>query len=326
MKDEILWELSHAKDYISGQELCEKFGVSRTAIWKVIHSLMEDGYEIESVQRKGYRILSRPDRITAEEVGSRMETSWAGKNPVYFERTGSTNTEAARLADQGAPEGTLVIAEQQDGGKGRRGRSWMTPAGSSIAMSLVVRPQIRPDRISMVTLIMGLSVAYACKDCYDLPVKIKWPNDVVVDGKKICGILTEMIAEVDYIKYLVIGTGINMNIEEFPEELKNKAASIHSLIGHRPDRAALIAACMKRFEEFYEKFIGTQDLSLLQTEYNQLLAGIGSAVRVLEPGNEYEGISRGINSMGELLVERKNGILEEVYAGEVSVRGIYGYV
>lgn len=326
MKNKILWALNHSDGYVSGQELCGELQVSRTAIWKVINQLKEEGYVIESVPRKGYRILERPDLITAEEVGSRLDTKWAGQTLYFFESTGSTNTDASRFAEEGAPEGTLVIAEEQGKGKGRRGRSWVTPAGSAVAMSLVIRPQIAPEHISMVTLVMGLAVAYACQDVCSVKTQIKWPNDVVVDGKKICGILTEMASEIGYIKYLVIGTGINTTVEYFPEELRQTATSLHRIMGKHPDRAGLIAACMKRFEEFYEKFLQTEDLSLLREDYNALLAGIGNGVRVLEPNNEYNGISEGINDRGELLVRREDGSLEAVYAGEVSVRGIYGYV
>lgn len=326
MKEKILSALGSAEGYVSGQELCEKLQVSRTAVWKVINQLKEDGYEIESIHGKGYRILSRPDRITPGEVGSRLETEWAGRQICFFETVGSTNNEAGRLAEEGAPEGTLVLAEQQVKGKGRRGRAWVTPAGSAIAMSLVVRPQIAPDRASMVTLVMGLAVASACRRYCGVDARIKWPNDIVVDGKKICGILTEMNSEIDCIHYLVIGTGINTYIEEFPQELSKTADSLHRIMGRKPDRAGLIAACMKEFERYYELFLQTQDLSGLAKEYNALLAGIGGPVRVLEPGNEYSGISEGINQRGELLVRRDDGTVTEVYAGEVSVRGIYGYV
>lgn len=326
MKKKILRALSQKEGYVSGQELCEELEVSRTAIWKVINQLKEEGYEIESVPRKGYRILNRPDTVTAEEVESRIGTKWAGRHVCFLETVDSTNNEASRLAENGAPEGTLVLAEEQGKGKGRRGRTWVTPAKSAVAMSLVVRPKILPARASMVTLVMGLAVAYGCRDCCGVDAEIKWPNDIVVDGKKLCGILTEMSSEIDYIKYLVIGAGINTNVENFPPKLQKTAVSLHQITGSRPDRAALIAACMKRFEEFYEKFLQTQDFSLLQETYNKLLAGIGGKVRVLEPDNEYEGVSEGINRMGELLVRKQDGTLEKVYAGEVSVRGIYGYV
>lgn len=326
MKSEILRMLSRAEGYVSGQELCGELNVSRTAVWKVVNQLKEEGYEIESVPRRGYRILSRPDVITAEEVESCMDTEWAGRHICSLQSVDSTNNEAVRLAEDGAESGTLVLAEEQNKGKGRRGRSWVTEQGSAIAMSLLIRPQIPPERASMLTLVMGMAVVCGCRDACGVEAKIKWPNDIVIEGKKVCGILTEMSSEIDYIKYLVIGAGINTYVRSFPQELEKTAVSLHTVTGRRPDRAALIAACMRRFEEFYGRFLETQDFSLLKDEYNGMLAGRYGRVRVLTPGNEYNGISEGINDLGELQVRREDGTLTSVYAGEVSVRGIYGYV
>ncbi len=371
MKTEILSMLSTGEGYVSGQKLCDELGVSRTAVWKVINQLKEEGYEIESVPRKGYRIMKRPDRITAEEITSRLHSRWAGRPVCYSETIDSTNNEAKRLAERGALAGTLVVAEEQTQGKGRRGRSWMTPAGTAVAMSLVLRPGessaeksdrlpnivrnesagqradgtewksavhqdsaggvshceiLHPDRAPMLTLVMGMAVAAACREACGVEAGIKWPNDVVANGRKICGILTEMSCEVDFINYVVIGIGINTGIDEFPPELAQTAISLHTLMGRRPNRARLIAACMEKFEQYYERFMETQDYSRLMEEYNALLAGRGDRVRVLSPGQEFEGISEGINAEGQLLVRREDGSLEEIFAGEVSVRGIYGYV
>ena len=326
MKSEILAALNNADDYVSGQQLCTELAVSRTAVWKVINQLKAEGYEIESVSRKGYRILARPDKITAEEVRSRLNTKWAGNQIYFYESIDSTNNEARRLAENGALEGTLILAEEQNKGKGRRGRSWMTKPGSAIAMSMVLRPDIEPACASMLTLVAGLAIAGACRNFCGVEAKIKWPNDIVADGKKICGILTEMSSEIDCINYLVVGAGINTYVNNFPQELSDRAVSLHELMGEKPDRAGLIAECMKLFEQYYERFLETQDMSSLLEEYNELLAGVGAAVRVLEPGGEYDGISEGINERGELLVRRDDGTVAEVYAGEVSVRGIYGYV
>ena len=326
MKSEILAALNNADDYVSGQQLCTELSVSRTAVWKVINQLKTEGYEIESVSRKGYRILARPDKITAEEVKSRLNTKWAGNQVCFYESIDSTNNEARRLAENGAAEGTLILAEEQNKGKGRRGRSWMTKPGSAIAMSMILRPDIEPACASMLTLVAGLAIAGACRNFCGIEAKIKWPNDIVANGKKICGILTEMSSEIDCINYLVIGAGINTYVKDFPQELSGRAVSLHELMGKRPDRSGLIAECMKLFEQYYECFLKTQDMSGLLDEYNKLLVGTGGAVRVLEPGGEYNGISEGINERGELLVRRDDGTVTEVYAGEVSVRGIYGYV
>lgn len=326
MKSKILRAIGHADGYVSGQELSGMLDVSRTAVWKVINQLKEEGYEIESVPRKGYRILSRPDVVTKEAVASRLETKWAGRQICSLPTVDSTNNEAGRLAENGALEGTLVLAEEQTGGKGRRGRSWMTPAGSAVAMSLILRPDIPPSRASMLTLVMGLAVADACRSFCGVDAKIKWPNDIVADGRKICGILTEMSSEIDYIRHIIIGAGINTKVEQFPEELKKTAVSLHEITGERPDRAGLIAACMQQFEQYYEIFLKKQDLSLLKDAYNERLAGIGGTVSVLGTQEQYSGISEGIDEMGELLVRREDGRIETVYAGEVSVRGIYGYV
>ena len=245
---------------------------------------------------------------------------------MWYEETGSTNDEIKRQAEEGAPEGLLVLAEYQTGGKGRRGRSWVTPAGSAIAMSLLLRPQIEPQYASMITLVMGLAAADAIEKYTDLKAQIKWPNDVVINGRKICGILTEMKMKGKQIDYVVVGTGINTGIDEFPDELKAVAASLHTLTGKEISRTELIAVCMEQFEYYYKQFLQTCDLSGMIERYNELLAGRNGQVRVLEPGSEYTGVARGINAAGELLVEREDGTVEAVYAGEVSVRGIYGYI
>lgn len=325
MKGEILHILKHAQGYVSGQELCEKFGVSRTAVWKAVNQLKAEGYEIEAVTNKGYRIVSCPDVISAEEVKSLLATKWAGQQIAYYSVLDSTNNRAKRMAEEGAPHGTLILADEQTGGRGRRGRSWETPPKSSIAMTLIIRPKLPPEKASMLTLVQGMAVASACRELLGLPAKIKWPNDVVIDGKKICGILTEMSAEMDDIHYLVIGTGINANMEEFPEEIRGVATSLSLQAGRKVNRAEVICCCMKYFEKYYGIFMETEDLSGLKELYHKILVNLNAEVCVLEPGNEYRGISRGINEKGELLVEKEDQTVETVFAGEVSVRGIYGY-
>ena len=263
--------------------------------------------------------------MSAQEIESRLTTAWVGRQVVYEPVVDSTNNKAKRLAEEGAGHGTLVLADQQSQGKGRRGRSWSTPPGTAVAMTVIVRPGMRPEQASMLTLIMGLAVASACRSLFELDAQIKWPNDIVIGGKKLCGILTEMSAEMNEIHYLVIGTGINVNMEEFPMEIRDTATSLCLELGKKVRRADVIQRCLEYFEQYYDVFMETENLSRLQKLYNQLLVSCDRQVRVLTPGNEYQGISRGINDKGELLVEREDGKTEAVYAGEVSVRGIYGY-
>ena len=326
MKNEILRALRETDSYVSGQELCRKLGVSRTAVWKNLRSLQEDGYEIEAVTNRGYRLAGVPDTIAEEEVASRLQTERMGRQIRYFSRIDSTNQYAKRIAEEGAPDGTLIIADEQTAGKGRSGRTWVTPPAEAIAFTLLLRPKLSPDRISMVTLVMGLAVTNAVNSLYGVSAGIKWPNDVVIKGRKLCGILTEMSAEVRQVNYIVIGVGINANLTSFPEEIREIATSLKLELGRDINRAELIARVMAEFERLYAEFEAQGDLGAVMQEYNELCLNAGSKVRVLDPNGEYTGTSRGINSMGELLVETEDGQIQEVYAGEVSVRGIYGYV
>lgn len=326
MKEKILICLREADGYVSGQELCGKLGVSRTAIWKNINRLKEEGYEIKAVKNRGYCLVEAPDSVKPQELRGHLSTQWIG-NTIYWEETvDSTNTWAKHLAEDGAPHGTVVMADEQIQGKGRRGRQWTMQKGTSIAMTVILKPDMPPERASMLTLVEGLSVAQTIQKLYGLDAGIKWPNDVVVSKRKICGILTEMSAQMDYINYIVIGTGINTNVREFPEELKDIATSLMIEVGHEVKRAELAAALLEIFENNYEIFAKTWDLSGLCQAYNDILINKDAQVRVLQPGNEYIGTARGIDVMGQLLVEREDQTIEKVYAGEVSVRGLYGYV
>ena len=325
-KAEVLRLLRESMEFISGQELCEKFSVSRTAVWKIIKQLKEEGYEIEAVQNKGYRLLKMPDILSQSEIESRLEGEWIGNRVYFAEEVDSTNTWGKRLAEEGAPHGTLIVADEQTQGRGRRGRSWKSPKGTNISMTLILRPDLEPSRASMLTIVMGLSVAQGLKELLELPIEIKWPNDAVLNGHKLCGILTEMSAQIDYINYVVVGTGINVNLPEIPEDLKEIATSLLIETGHTVNRAEVIGAVMRAFARNYESFIETGDLSGLRDAYNEILANRDRQVRVLDPKDPYEGVALGINPRGELLVRKEDGSVSEVYAGEVSVRGLYSYI
>lgn len=315
-----------SQDYISGQELCERFGVSRTAVWKAVNQLKEEGYDIEAVRNKGYRLKSAPEVLSESEIGSRLQTRWAGRNLQYLKETDSTNNDAKRCMEEGGVHGTLIVAERQTAGRGRRGRLWESPEGTAIYMTIGMKPEFAPDKVSMLTLVMALSVAEAIEEQSGLEAGIKWPNDVVVNKRKVCGILTEMILEAEYIRCVVTGVGINVNQPSMPEEIAQTATSLFIEKGEKLSRAALIESVMRHFENNYDCFIGSLDLSELKEAYEARLANKDQLVRVLDPKGEYEGIARGIRCTGELIVELPDGIVREVYAGEVSVRGYYGYV
>lgn len=325
MKTEILKQLRENGGYISGQELCERFGVSRTAVWKAVRQLEEEGFKIEAVRNKGYHLLDSCDIMTKTELESRIEGAF-GREVEYHNTIDSTNIRAKRLAEEGADAGTLVVSDCQEAGRGRRGRSWVSPPGENIFMSLILRPDIPPASASMVTLTAALAVREGIEETAGLSAFIKWPNDIVSNGKKLCGILTEMSAEMEGVHYVVVGIGINANIREFPEEVKETATSLALETGEKIVRSRLIAAIMKAFEKYYGEFIRCGDLSELAGVYNSYIVNRGGGVRVLDPNGEYTGRSLGIDKNGELLVKTDSGEIRKVISGEVSVRGIYGYV
>ena len=244
----------------------------------------------------------------------------------YFEELDSTNIRINELARDGAEHGTVVVADKQTAGKGRRGRTWESPSGTNLYFSILLRPEIATDKAPMMTLIMAYSVAKVLREGWDLQTEIKWPNDLVISGKKICGILTEMALDGSEIAHVVVGTGINVNMTEFPEELQDKATSLYLEGKKLFDRKKLLNEVLKEFWKQYNKFLEAQDLSYMREAYNEILVNRNREVLVLEPGNEYQAIAHGINDTGELLVKRVDGSEAVVYAGEVSVRGVYGYV
>ena len=275
-------------------------------------------------EKESYEEIVTGSIYNETTIADQIHTKWAGKTVHFARETDSTNLWIKRLAKEGAPEGTLALAEFQSAGRGRLGRSWEVPEGTSVMMSILLRPKFEPQYAPTLTLVMGMAVAKAVKKL-GFDVSIKWPNDVVVSHKKICGILTEMGVRDGKIDYAVIGVGINVNIREFPEEMADKATSLYLESGREFDRSQLPGLVMEAFEEYYEKFAATCDLSGLKEEYESILANYNQPVRVLakEP---YEGVARGITDGGELRVEKTDGTIVAVSAGEVSVRGLYSYV
>lgn len=245
-------------------------------------------------------------------------------NVLHFEEIDSTNVEAVRRSEEGAREGLVLVAERQTAGRGRRGRSWESPARENLYFSILLNPRIASEKAPMITLVMAYSIANVLRD--ELEVQIKWPNDLVVSGKKICGILTEMHMAGSNIKDVVIGVGLNVNTMCFPKDLQDKATSIRLETGRERNREELLMKVLSEFEKHYQLFLQVQDMSFLKEEFNRLLINRNKEVVVLEPSGEFQAEAIGINNLGELLVKKASGDIEAVFAGEVSVRGLYGYV
>lgn len=255
-----------------------------------------------------------------------LQTKQLGRNLLFFEETDSTNVQAQLAAMQGAADGTLVVAEKQTAGRGRRGRAWESPAVGNVYFTLLLKPDFAPEAAARLTLLMAYAVKCAVEQY--VPCAIKWPNDIVVEGKKVCGILTELRLEGTSIHHVVIGVGINVGKQEFAAELADKAIGLEDVCSDKGiiiSRSQLIADVLKFFEKEYEAF-KESGLDAFIEKYNSCLVNKNREVCVLDPKGEYRGIARGINAQGELLVELADGTVNAVYAGEVSVRGVYGYV
>lgn len=259
-----------------------------------------------------------------KKIENVLSTRWAGQSIYYFAETDSTNIQAKKLKN--AEHGSLVIADRQTSGRGRLGRTWESSSDENIYMTLRLKPDIPADKAPMLTLVMALSVVQAIEDVTGIKGNIKWPNDIVVNKKKICGILTEMSVDMMGIEYVVIGVGVNVNTKHFPKELQLTATSLSAEGGYDFDRAEIVAGILKRFEEYYEVFTKNLSLAGLMDVYNTRLINRNKEVRVLEPGQEYSGYALGIDETGQLLVRKEDGEVAKIFAGEVSVRGLYGYV
>lgn len=280
--------------------------------------------------------------------GCLRRTRWLGIPLYVYDEIDSTNTQIKRLAQEGTPHGTVALSEAQTVGRGRRGRQWSSPMGSGIWFSLLLRPDFPPDGASMLTLVAAMAVAKAIRRITDLQPMIKWPNDVLLNGKKVCGILTELSmrdcpsnvpvnGEKDcsirtetsvknpQIAYIIVGIGINVRRQQFPPEITASATSLEQEGADHVNRAALLEAVLEEFEGYYETYSRTLNVIFFQEEYESLLANRDREVQVLDPAGAYRGIARGINEKGELLVECGHGLVR-VNSGEVSVRGICGYV
>ena len=243
----------------------------------------------------------------------------------YAEEADSTNLWIRRLHDEGAPEGTVAVADRQTEGRGRLGRNWLSPKGDGIFFSILLMPDIDLSKNPMLSLVMGLSVRKAVEEAAGCEAQIKWPNDVILAGKKVCGILTELILENGTQPYVILGVGINNANESFAGELEDKATSIRLACGKAADQEALLEKVLNHFRKDYREFQKDGDLRSFEEEYNRHLVNIGKSVRILEKSGEYTAVAEGIDADGALMIRKEDGTAAKVTSGEVSVRGIYGY-
>ncbi|WFA07739.1 biotin--[acetyl-CoA-carboxylase] ligase [Tissierella sp. Yu-01] len=326
MKYKILRLLKKREGFISGESISKEFGVTRAAIWKSINSLKEDGYKIESITNKGYRLLSSPDILTCEEIGEYLNTRFIGNNIYYYDSIDSTNKMAKDIAFEKG-EGVVIVSEEQLEGRGRLGRTWVSPKKKGIYFSIVLKPQLPPTKIAKLTLIGAAAVNLAFKEI-GIESQIKWPNDIVINGKKVCGILTEMNSELNMINYVIIGIGINVNLKEneIPEDIKHKATSLKIESKGEIDRKRLFATILNKFEELYIPFNDDGDIVKTIEICRNNSAVIGKEILLVNGSTKSLGKALDINEAGELIVEFEDGKIESIFSGEISIRGLEGYI
>lgn len=321
MRTKILTFLrEHAGQYVSGEDISLKLGISRTAVWKHMQALKNNGYQIESHPRLGYFFHQAPDRLLPTEICTRLSTQILGSEIHYFTEVDSTNNVAKEKAAAGCKEGAIVVAEAQNGGKGRLARGWYSPLGKGVWLSVVLRPKFLPQEAPKSTMLAAVAVNKAIEKTIGFPCGIKWPNDILFKGKKLVGILTEMSAEMDAVNYIVIGMGINVNIsqEDLPVEIREIATSLSIMAGHPVSRLDLVINLLSQLEDLY-RIVQNQGFDPILEEWRRQTVTLGKMVDVYGIDRQFAGKALDIDKDGALLVETETGI-EKVLAGDVSIR------
>ena len=316
--------------YISGEGISGKLGITRAAVWKAVKALQRDGYEIESRKSQGYRLLDAPDRLTETEIRANLgQTKLVGRKLVCFESIDSTNAYLKRVASQGVVDGTVAVADEQTGGRGRRGRSFQSPAGKGIYLSVLLRPPVEPNHLLPITGFVAVAMCNAVERVTGVRPQIKWANDLVLGKRKLCGILTElsMEGESGALQYVIIGIGINVahTREDFAGELENIATSLELEVGAPVARAALAAAMIEELDALYQALLRHKMQPYLDTYRCDCLT-IGQQVQLLWEDVHEKVLATGVDADLGLEVLRQNGAKDVIRTGEVSVRGLYGYV
>ncbi|MCF6137553.1 biotin--[acetyl-CoA-carboxylase] ligase [Pseudalkalibacillus berkeleyi] len=319
-RERLISLLSDSDDYISGQKLSEIIGCSRTAVWKHIEELRKEGYVVEAVQKRGYRITVRPNNLHPGEIKNHLNTEKIGQ-VVHFENTVTSTQEIAhKHALNGAEEGTIIIADEQTVGRGRLGRAWHSPKGSGVWMSIILRPNIPPQKAPQLTLLAAVSVVQGIEEVTGLSAQIKWPNDILIDGKKVVGILTELQAEADRVNSVIIGIGINVNTpkEAFPKDIETIATSLKVEKGEEIERAYLVRAIMEKMEKLYHIYL-EHGFAPIKLMWESSAASLGKRVRVRTITGELYGKAQGITEEGVLLVEDDEGTVHRVYSADIEL-------
>ncbi|NFO03362.1 biotin--[acetyl-CoA-carboxylase] ligase [Clostridium botulinum] len=321
MENKILNKLKNSTEYISGETLSLELNVSRSAIWKHIKTLKNKGYVIDGISNKGYKLISSPNTLFPSEIDPLLKTKEIAKTIQYYFELPSTNKTAKQLADNNnANNGTLIIAEKQTLGKGRFDRKWTSPS-SGIWMSLILKPNIPPSEASKITQIAAASVYKALLN-FGINVSIKWPNDIFINGKKLCGILTEMKCDIDRIHYLVLGIGLNVNLnaEEITDELKDIATSLKLEFNKTFSKSLILSEILNNFEPLYEKFILENNICEVLNICRQNSNLLNQKAKLITYHKEEIVTCIGINDNGELIVKDADGYEKAVTSGEISFR------
>lgn len=324
-KQKVLSALLRAQQSVSGEQLCRELGVSRAAVWKAIDQLRQEGYAIEAAPRRGYRLTAKPDRLERAQLEDALRGHpWQGRT-VVFASVDSTNTVCKRLAAEGAPEGTAVLSVTQTAGRGRRGRTFVSPEGG-LYCSVLLRPKSQPEALLHLTAMTAVAAARAIDAVCGIYPDIKWTNDLVLSGKKLCGILTELSieAETRLVEYVVVGVGINCAAAPLPAPVEQMATSLAAETGRPVDRNALAAALIRSLHEMQQSLFTAREAWL--REFAAHCVTLGKPVQLLRGDEVRPAHADGIDEHGALLVTLPDGSREAVSCGEVSVRGFYGYV
>ncbi|MFF2482197.1 biotin--[acetyl-CoA-carboxylase] ligase [Paenibacillus sp. NPDC058071] len=318
-KEQLLrWLEEQPGQFVSGEKLSQHLQISRTAVWKQIKKLESEGYVFEASRRLGYKFLSAPDKLDAGLLEQRLETRRFGRSLHLFEEVDSTQNVAQRLAEEGAPEGTLVIAEQQNNGRGRMGRGWVSPKGKGIWMSFVLRPVIPIHFAPQLTLLTAVALCRSLRRLTELPIGIKWPNDLLIDGRKISGILLESTAEDARLRHIIAGVGISVNLEEsdYPEEMLKKATSLRIASGGKLERETVIADFHLEFERLYDVY-AAEGFEPIVTLWEALSVSLGKPARLTTPQGVIEGVPVGLDNSGAIKVQKPDGSVVLVFSAEM---------